>query len=104
MPGGEAHIEEVEAAIQTYLDGSPRVLVEAASRTGAKNERLRRLLEAKLGEAGKLTIVTHEHDSGLVLERRPLRRDHDYRVAYLDGRVHLKAPLSAVASDSSSSS
>ena len=44
-----------------------------------------------------LTVVIREQGSGLVLERRPLKRDLDYRIDYLDGRVHLKAPLSAVA-------
>jgi len=43
----------------------------------------------------RLVVVVREHDSGLVLERRSLERDHDYRVDYLDGRIHLSAPLSA---------
>ncbi|MGB0588772.1 MAG: hypothetical protein ACPGU1_03740 [Myxococcota bacterium] len=43
-----------------------------------------------------LTVVTREQGSGLILERRTLTRDVDYRIDYLDGRVHLKAPLSAV--------
>ena len=44
----------------------------------------------------RVSVVIREQGSGLVLERRRLRRDHDYRVDYLDGRIHLKAPLSAV--------
>ena len=44
----------------------------------------------------KLSVVVREQGSGLVLDRRPLKRDIDYRIDYLDGRVHLKAPVSAV--------
>ena len=44
----------------------------------------------------QLTVITREQGSGLVLERRTLKRDVDYRVDYLDGRVHLKAPLNAI--------
>ena len=43
----------------------------------------------------RLTVVVREADTRLELDRRDLARDRDYRIDYQDGRVSLKAPLSA---------
>ena len=41
----------------------------------------------------KLSLVVREVSTGLELARRPLVRDRDYRVDYVDGRVSMKTPL-----------
>lgn len=48
----------------------------------------------------RLWIEVRDRDSGLVLERTPLQPGGDYDINYLQGRVTLRAPLSAVADGS----
>ncbi|MEC9073144.1 MAG: TlpA disulfide reductase family protein, partial [Myxococcota bacterium] len=54
------HVEDVEKAVQTYLDINPRVQVVAKNAEGAEDLRLKRLFEAELSREGKLTVVADE--------------------------------------------
>jgi outer membrane protein OmpA-like peptidoglycan-associated protein len=48
----------------------------------------------------RLWIEVRDRDSGLVIERTPLQPGGDYDINYLQGRVTLRSPLSAVADGS----
>jgi len=48
----------------------------------------------------RLWIEIRDKDSGLVIQRTPLTPAQDYEINYLQGRVTLRAPLSAVADGS----
>ena len=51
------HISEIEAVIRRYLDDNPRVAVIATDGDGTPDRALQRQVEAKLSEAGKLSVV-----------------------------------------------
>ena len=51
------HVAEIEGIIRRYLDDNPRVSVVATNRKGKTDKALQRMVEAKLNESGKLTVV-----------------------------------------------
>jgi formylglycine-generating enzyme required for sulfatase activity/thiol-disulfide isomerase/thioredoxin len=51
------HVAEIDQVIRRYLDDNPRVSVVATHTKGKADKALQRMVEAKLNESGKLTVV-----------------------------------------------
>ncbi len=51
------HVDAVEKAVQRYLAGAPRVVVDAFGRNGRKDSTLQRHVEDALSTRGKITVV-----------------------------------------------
>ena len=86
------HVDQIEQVIRRYLDDNPRVQVMATGPKGRPDTNLQRLLEAEIGEAGKLVVVA---DAKMRQRLAKLRKASHRASGRDDQRCALGAEVSA---------